>query len=122
MPITLGDLLAGVVLPAVVAGVLLIVGRWLGGGAWTAALALGAGDLAGHLAIRGWRGWVPKESLDWIAASAAVGLAVGLAGLTRRGPGPLRVLLRAALAFAAAWFVAGRSLARKGDLSHVLGE
>ena len=119
---SLADALAGIALPAAATGLLLVLARLAGGGAWAAALALGAGDLAAHVALRGWRGWVPKESLDWIAASAAAGLVVGALGLTRRGPTALRVLLRAALAFAAAWFVAGRVLARRGELSAVLGE
>lgn len=119
---SLADALAGIALPALVTGLLLLLARLAGGGAWTAALALGAGDLAAHIALRGWRGWMPKESLDWIAASAAAGLVVGMSGLTRRGPPALRVLLRAALAFAAAWFVAGRVLARRVELSTVLGE
>ena len=127
------DALAGIALPAVLAGVLLVLARLAGagrggggggngGGAWGAALALGAADLAAHIALRGWRGWVPKESLDWIAVSVAAGLVVGVAGITRRGPPAWRVVLRAALAFAAAWFVAGRVLARRGELSTVLAE
>jgi hypothetical protein len=128
---TLADALAGVVLPAVVAAVVLLLTRLAGGGARGAprgagaagaALAIGAGDLAAHVALRGWRGWVPKESLDWIAASAAAGLLVGVLGLTRRGPAALRLLWRAGFGFAAAWFVAGRALARRGELSTVLGE
>jgi hypothetical protein len=119
---SLADALAGIALPAVVTGLLLVLARLAGGGVWAAALALGAGDLAAHVALRGWRGWMPKESLDWIAASAAAGLVVGVGGLTRRGPPALRVLLRAAFAFAAAWFVAGRVLARRVELSTVLGE
>lgn len=125
---SVADALAGIVLPAVVAGVLLLLGRMLrgaggsAGGSWASALALGVGYLAGHIGVRGWRGGMPKESTDWIAVAAATGLLAGVAGVTRRGPSALRVLLRWGLAFAAAWFVAGRSLARRGDLATVLGE
>lgn len=120
--LTVGDALAGVVLPAAVATVLLLAARLAGGRAGMAALALGCGYLAGHIGVRGWRGWMAKESSDWIAAGAAAGLVVGVLGLTQRGPGAWRLGLRWAIALAAAWFVAGRSLARRGDPGTVLGE
>jgi hypothetical protein len=120
--LSLSDTLLGIALPAGVALALLLPARLLRARNRPAALAVGLAYLAGHVGVRGWRGWTPKESSDWIAASAAAGLAVGVLGLTRQGPGALRFGLRWALALAAAWFVAGRSLARRGDPQEVLGE
>ena len=120
--LTVGDALTGILLPAAVAGVLLVVGRVAGGRLWAAALALGAGHLAGHVGVRGWRGWVPQESTDWIAAGAAAGLLLGVLGATRRGPVVLRLALRWLAALGVAWLVAGRSLARRGEPTGVLAE
>lgn len=120
--LSLQDALAGIALPAAVAGVLLLVlGRLAGGRGWAAALAVGCGQLAGHVGVRGWRGWEPKESTDWIAVGAAAGLVAGVFGLTRHGPLALRLLLRWLAALGAAWLIAGRSLANRGDATEVLG-
>ena len=120
--LSLQDALAGIALPAAVAGVLLLVlGRLAGGRGWAAAIAIGCGQLAGHVGVRGWRGWQPKESTDWIAVGAAAGLVAGVFGLTRHGPFALRLLLRWLTALGAAWLIAGRSLANRGDATEVLG-
>jgi len=112
--LTASDALLGIALPAVVTAVLLLLGRLAGGRSGSSALALGCGYLAGHVGVRGWRGWQPREASDWILAGAAAGLVVGVLGLTRRGPAWARLALRWVLASAAAWCVAGRAARRDG--------
>jgi len=78
------------------------------------ALAIGGGYLAGHFALRGWRGWTPKESTDWIAICALAGLALGLTAWTRDERPGRAFLLRWAVGAAVAWAVIGKVLLR-GD-------
>jgi hypothetical protein len=81
--------------------------------AWPA-LAIGGGYLAGHFALRGWRGWVPKESTDWVVVCTLGGLLLGLAGWTRGSRPALAFLLRWLVGAAVAWAVIGKVLLR-GD-------
>jgi hypothetical protein len=100
------DFLIGVALPALLAGLLLLCARraaW-GPGAG-AALAVGGGCVAAQMLQRGWRGWPPTEATDWLWVCAAVGGLVGAAGLTRRGPEPLRLAWRLLACGAVAWIV-----------------
>jgi hypothetical protein len=76
------------------------------------ALAIGGGYLAGHFAMRGWRGWAPKESTDWIAVCAAVGLLVGLLGWSRNAVAARAFMLRWIVGAVVAWLVVGKVLLR----------
>jgi len=107
------DLAFGIALPAVLAGLLLLGLRRVLPGAVAGAIAVGVAYLAGHIGLRGWRGWVPRESTDWVGAVALLGLFVGATGLTRRGPTGLRSLTRLLLAAFAAWLVVGKVLGRE---------
>jgi hypothetical protein len=103
---TAADVLLGCVLPAVLAGLgLLALRRAAWGPGAGAALAAGGGYVVAHLAQRGWRGFPPAESSDWPWVAALAGLLLGASGATRRGPRPLRLVLRYAAAAAVAWFV-----------------
>lgn len=100
------DFLLGVALPAVIAGLCLLLARraaW-GPGAG-AALAVGAGCVAAQVLQRGWRGWQPAEATDWLWICAAGGALVGAVGLTRRGPAPLRLAWRLLVCGVVAWIV-----------------
>ncbi len=112
---TVSDLGFGILLPAVLAGLLLLVLRRALPGAVAGAIAVGLGYVAGHVGLRGWRGWVPRESTDWVAVVALLGLCVGVTGLTRRGPTGLRSLSRLLLAGLAAWLVVGKVLGREHE-------
>ncbi|HTE05358.1 MAG TPA: hypothetical protein VK824_04110, partial [Planctomycetota bacterium] len=68
--------------------------------------------LAGHVGLRGWRDWAPREAVDWIAVVALLGLLVGAAGLVRRWPQRLRGVLRVIVAAGAVWLVAGKPMER----------
>jgi hypothetical protein len=119
---TLAELLGGVGAPAAVAGVLLVLARLLGRRAQGAALAIGGAYVAAHLALRGWRGWEPRESTDWVLVCAAGATLAGILGLTRVGPTGLRLALRGLCALLVAWAVAGRVVARREGASAALGE
>jgi hypothetical protein len=112
-----GALLLGVLLPAVVAGLLLLAGRRRAGGGWSA-LATGAGYVAGHVGLRGWRGLPPSDATDWILVLA---LGATAAAIALCGRGPLRpratwpqALVMALLGAAAAWCLQRRVAAAGG--------
>jgi len=108
VPITALDVLLGVLLPAVAAALALLAMRraaWAPGAG--AALVLGLGYAAAHLAQRGWRGFPPAESSDWPWVAALGGALLGASGLTRAGPAPLRLALRLLASGALAWLVLG---------------
>jgi hypothetical protein len=108
-------LLLGVLLPACVAGVVMLA-LYRRSGAVAAALAVGAGAAAGHVALRGWSGWPPREAMAWLPVVAVLGAVTGALGVTRRGPAPLRSLLRLGLAAAVVWLLLGKVLTRQtGD-------
>jgi hypothetical protein len=114
--LTLDAVLLGVLLPAAVAGVLLLLGRIPGLGGVFVALSIGGGYLAGHVGLRGFRGWVPRESTERVAAIVAAGVVVAVLGLTRRGRLPVRLALHFGLGAAAAWYLAGGHHQRASDL------
>jgi len=103
---TAADVLLGVLLPAVLAGVLLLALRraaWATGAG--SALAVGGGYAAAHLLQRGWRGFPPAEASDWPWVAAVAGALLGASGLTRRGAAPLRLALRLLASGGLAWCV-----------------
>jgi hypothetical protein len=108
------ELLLGVLLPVLAAALIALAGPRRAG-VRTAALALGASYLAGHVGLRGWRGWVPHESSDWIPVCAALGLVMGLTGLSRVAA--LRWLAPAGLV----WLMLGALLERELGLPAALG-
>jgi hypothetical protein len=105
--LTLDAVLVGVLLPAVVAGVLLMLGRLPLLGATGTSLALGAAYVAGHIGLRGWRGWVPHESTDRVLAIVAIATVLARLGLTRRGFVIIRAVLHFGFGCGAAWYLAG---------------
>lgn len=113
LPILL-DILPAVLLSAVV----LVLGNRLAppsrerNSSWPS-LAIGGGYLAGHLALRGWRGWAPRESTDWIAVCALGALAIGGLAWTRRSGRRSAFLLRWLVGSTAAWAVVGKVLLRQ---------
>ena len=110
-----GLALHGVLLPAGLAGLVLILGWRLfrsGAGvapAWVASLAVGAAAVCGHALRFGWQ-WVPRESwrwLGWIVCGSA------LLGVVEGGSrSPWRWGARAALTWAALRLVLGYKLER----------
>lgn len=114
--IPLDELLTGVVLPAVVSGLLLLALRLIRG--WPAALAVGAGIVCGHIGLRGWRGLPPRDATDWIllvaAGATVVGMLLCARGELRPRPPVLRGLLLLVLASAAAYCLLVR-VAAGGD-------
>jgi hypothetical protein len=108
------QLLLGLALPALVA-VAVLVATWqpwrarrIGPGAWVGALALGAGFVAGYLALFGWPGLAPKESWEWLPhIVAAVTAAAMLVGWSRV-PRPAGWAIVALAATAAAWLLVPR--------------
>lgn len=115
--LTLDAVLYGLALPAGVAGVLLLLGRVPLVGHAAAALSVGGAYLAAHVGLRGWRGWVPRESTDRVGAIVAAGTVLALLGLSRRGPAPLRALLGAGCGIGAAAYLAGATWHRDAGLS-----
>lgn len=91
------DLLFGALLPSAVAWGLwrLLRARC---GAAGAALALAAGIAAGQWALRGWRGWWPREAADGLALAACVGVLASLVLDPRVPRAAPRAALRALLA------------------------
>jgi len=113
----LSDLLMVVALPAVLAGVLLLIVRRLPFGPGSgAALAVGLAVLLGMLGLRGWRGWPPVTAVDRIAPAVALGVAVGVAGVSRGGWLPIRVAARLLTCAAVLWFLL-ESWRQRQDLS-----
>jgi hypothetical protein len=113
---TLDALLLRVLLPAGVAGVLLLCGRLPLLSRTCTSLALGAAYVGGHVGLRGWRGWVPHESTDRILAIVAVATVLARMGLTQRGPRVLRGLLHLGFGAGAAAYLAGAMFQREFGL------
>jgi hypothetical protein len=106
MPISVPDVLLGLLLPALAAALLLLgLRRAAWGPGAGAALAVGGGYVLAHLLQRGWRGFPPAEATDWPWPCAAAGALLGATALTRRGAAPLRVALRLLAGGATAWLV-----------------
>ncbi|MBI3271104.1 MAG: hypothetical protein HYZ53_19020 [Planctomycetes bacterium] len=114
----LRPILLGILLPAVVAGLALLVawrpwrrGGGAGGGgaghaeaaagAWGGALGFGCGYVAGQLAGVGLPAFPPRESMDWFPWIAFAAALLGLLEASGRGPAWLRWGLRAALSVGA---------------------
>lgn len=76
------QLLLGAALPPLVAATVLMAiwrpWRQRGNGGWGGALALGAGYVAGHLALFGWPGAAPEESWEWMPYVAVVATVAGM--------------------------------------------
>jgi len=101
--LTSDPLLAGIVLPAVVCGLLYLT-AWQprrrsdadGRGSWGPAVAVGVGFVSGFLALEGWPGLPPLEVAGWLPWLALGAVA---AGLFRRSSAVAGAVLRLALAF-----------------------
>ena len=89
---------------AVAAAVLALTWRWRER-AWPAALALGAGYVAGHLLIQdGPAGWAPPAAEEWLVHISLAAALAGCAGLAKRG----RLWARLALSALVAWVLVGK--------------
>ncbi|MGQ0553883.1 MAG: hypothetical protein ACT4PU_11775 [Planctomycetota bacterium] len=109
------DLLPGALVPALLAGALLLLTRWRPAGRfgdWLLALAVGAGYLAGHYVLTGWRGWSPRSAVDWVPLAALLGVVLGGTALTRRAPRALGWVVRITVAGVVAYTLAGPAIRR----------
>ncbi len=109
------QVLLGVLMPAVVAGVLLALAwkpwtdgtKGVFGGFWGGAVAIGVAYLAAHLGLVGLPDLVPTEALDWMPYMALLAVLVGVIEGRTYSSKWLRWLLRAAASFATLYFVLG---------------
>ncbi len=95
-----GDFLAGVVMPAAVAGGLILAGWRLvhrkysarESRSWVGPVAVSAGFVAGYLALFGWPGLPPHDAIDWLLPIAVPLAVLGLLDSYYRAPSPVRGL------------------------------
>jgi hypothetical protein len=110
-------LVYGVLLPAVVAGVVLLAGRR----AWAAALGLGAGYVAGHAVLFGWPALPPPDSSNWPLWFAIGAAALAVVETSWEPRAAIRWLVRALAATGALVIVKPPAESIVWSLEHAAG-
>lgn len=98
---TMADFWLGFVVPAAVAMVVLLLAPRLthhrlpirDSHSWGGPVAVGAGFVAGWLALFGWPGFPPSDAIDWLLFLAPPLAVLGTCGALWRGHGAVRILL-----------------------------